>query len=538
MTTSKPLEPVITTDTIAEAEVVIGLHFDAEERALMVEGLNQRLVEYEKLRAIPLANSVAPSLIFEPRARAMSHAQPGRSRQSIQLPAIPALQRPQDLEELAFYPVTKLAQLLKTRQVTSLELTQMYLARLKRYDPLLQCVVTLTEALALTQARRADHEIERGDYRGPLHGIPWGAKDLLAVHGIPTTWGALPYKDQIFDFDATVVQRLEAAGAVLLGKLTTGSLAWNDVWFGGKTKNPWDMTQGASGSSAGSASATAAGLVGFAIGTETMGSIVSPCARCGVTGLRPTYGRVSRHGAMALSWSMDKIGPIARSVEDCALVFDAIHGADGKDQSAVDQPFVWEPTLNLRDLRIGYVERGFATEHENKPYDDATLATLRALGATLIPLELPDYPHDAMMLILYAEAAAAFDELTRTDRDALLARQGQEAWPNSFRMARLLPAVEYIQLNRLRTQLMQQMAKVMASVDVYLQPDVDGSDIALTNFTGHPAVVLPNGLSSTGIPTSAMILIGQLDGEAQVLAVAKAYQDATDFHQQHPPLKG
>ncbi len=537
MATSRPPETIITTETLAEAETVIGLRFTADERALMVEGLNQRLAEYEKLRAIPLKNGVAPALMFEPRWADLPAAQPEQQRPPILLHNTTALQRPQNIEALAFYPVTQLAHLLKTRQVTSVELTQLYLARLKRYDTVLQCVVTLTEELALAQATRADAEIARGQHRGPLHGIPWGVKDLLAVRGVPTTWGALPYKDQVFDFDATVVQCLEAAGAVLLGKLTTGSLAWNDVWFGGQTKNPWNIAQGASGSSAGSASATAAGLVGFAIGTETMGSIVSPCARCGVTGLRPTYGRVSRHGAMALSWSMDKIGPIARAVEDCALVFAAIHGADGKDVTTVDRPFVWDPNLNWPDLRIGYVERGFADEHENKPYDDATLATLRTLGATLIPLELPDYPHEAMMLILYAEAAAAFDELTRSDRDVLLARQGQEAWPNSFRKARLIPAVEYIQLNRLRTQLMQQMAKVMASVDVYLQPDVDGSDSALTNFTGHPAVVLPNGLSAAGIPTSAMTFVGQLDGEATVLAVAKAYQDATDFHQPHPRLE-
>jgi Asp-tRNA(Asn)/Glu-tRNA(Gln) amidotransferase A subunit family amidase len=537
MATSTPIAQFITIDTIVETEKVIGLNFTLAERELMVEGLNQRLVEYEKLRAIPLDNRVAPAFVFEPRQPTTARPQP--EQQPIILSAIPSLQRPHNLEELAFYPVTHLAKLLETRQVTALELTQMYLARLKRYDPVLQCVVTLTEELALAQATRADAEIASGQYRGPLHGIPWGAKDLLAVRGAPTTWGALPYRNQVFDLDATVVQRLEAAGAVLLAKLTTGSLAWGDVWFGGKTKNPWNTEQGASGSSAGSASATAAGLVGFAIGTETMGSITSPCARCGVTGLRPTYGRVSRHGAMALSCSMDKIGPICRSVEDCALVFQAIHGPDGKDVTVIDQPFVWKPDVNhtnLRDLRIGYVKRGFATEHENKPYDDATLETLRSLGATLIPIELPDYPHEALMMILYAEAAAAFDDLTRSNRDDLLARQGKDAWPNQFRMARLMPAVEYIQLNRIRTQVMQDMAKVMARVDVYLQPDVDGSDMAITNFTGHPAVVLPNGLSSAGIPTSAMIFIGQLDGEAQVLAVAKAYQDATEFHQQHPPL--
>ena len=536
MTTHTPTVQPITTDTISEAEKVIGLQFTAAERELMRDGLNQRLVDYEKLRAIPLANDVAPALIFEPRQAGVTLALPAQPRPPINVSHTPAIERPQNLAEVAFYPVTHLAKLLTTKQVTSLELTQLYLARLKRYDPALQCVVTLLEERALAQAARADAEIAAGQYRGPLHGIPWGVKDLLAVRGVPTTWGALPYKDQMIDLDATVVQRLDAAGAVLVAKLTTGSLAWNDVWFGGMTKNPWDREQGASGSSAGSASATAAGLVGFAIGTETMGSITSPCARCGVTGLRPTYGRVSRHGAMALSWSMDKIGPIARSVEDCALVFDAIHGPDGQDITVVDRPFTWNSTVDFRDLRIGYAQRAFATESETQAYDDATLAVFRALGATLIPIELPAYPLDAMMLILYAEAAAAFDELTRSNRDDLLVRQGEEAWPNSFRKARLLPAVEYIQLNRLRTQIIQAQARVMETVDVYLQPNIWGSDQAITNFTGHPAVVLPNGFSAAGIPISSMIFIGQLYGEAQALAVAKAYQDATPFHQAHPLL--
>lgn len=537
MTTNISTEALLTPAVIAEAEKVIGLTFTEAERALMVDGLQERLVEYEQLRAIPIENSVAPALVFAPQQALARKPSFDLATRPLTLSVTSAPQRPSNLEDVAFYPVTQLAKLIETRQVTSLELTQMYLARLKRYDPVLQCVVTLTEELALAQAARADTEIANGHYCGPLHGIPWGVKDLLAVRGLPTTWGALPYKDQVIDVDATVVQQLEAAGAVLVAKLTTGSLAWNDVWFGGKTKNPWNIEQGASGSSAGSASATAAGLVGFAIGTETMGSITSPCNRCGATGLRPTFGRVSRYGAMALSWSMDKIGPICRSVEDCAVVFNAIHGADGQDSAAVDQPFVWNPSVDWGNLRVGYVERSFAADYPNKGHDQATLATLRELGATLIPIQLPDYPHKAMMGILYAEAAAAFDELTRSDRDDLLARQGKEAWPNSFRKARLLPAVEYIQLNRVRTQIIQSMAKVMATVDVYLQPNLDGSDLAITNYTGHPAVVLPNGFSEAGIPISSMIFIGQLYGEATALAVAKAYQDATDFHRRQPSLK-
>ncbi|MFN8486488.1 MAG: amidase [Caldilineaceae bacterium] len=538
MTTNTSTEAPLTSAVIAEAEKVIGLTFTDAERALMIDGLQERLVEYEQLRAIPIENSVAPALVFAPQQALAPKLQLDLTARPLTLGVTPTPQRPSNLEEVAFYPVTQLAKLIETRQVTALELTQMYLARLKRYDPVLQCVVTLTEELALAQAARADAEIANGHYRGPLHGIPWGVKDLLAVRGLPTTWGALPYKDQVIDVDATVVQRLDAAGAVLVAKLTTGSLAWNDVWFGGKTKNPWNIEQGASGSSAGSASATAAGLVGFAIGTETMGSITSPCNRCGATGLRPTFGRVSRYGTMALSWSMDKIGPICRSVEDCAIVFNAIHGADGQDSAAVDQPFVWNPTVDWRNLRVGYVERSFAADYPNKAHDQTTLATLRELGATLTPIQLPAYPHKALMGILYAEAAAAFDELTRSNRDDLLARQGKEAWPNSFRKARLLPAVEYIQLNRVRTQIMQAVAKVMETVDLYLQPNLDGSDISITNYTGHPAVVLPNGFSEAGIPISSMIFIGQLYGEATALAVAKAYQDVTTFHRRQPPLQG
>jgi Asp-tRNA(Asn)/Glu-tRNA(Gln) amidotransferase A subunit family amidase len=397
-------------------------------------------------------------------------------------------------------------------------------------------VVTLTEDLALAQAQRADEELAAGYDRGPLHGIPWGAKDLLATHGIRTTWGAEPYQEQVIDHDATVVQRLEEAGAVLVAKLSTGALAYGDIWFGGQTKNPWDLSEGSSGSSAGPGAATAAGLVGFAIGTETMGSIISPGARCGVTGLRPTFGRVSRHGCMALSWSMDKIGPMCRSVTDCALVFNAIYGPDGLDTIVADRPFVWEPAADLKGQRIGYAPRAFDVERQGQMHDVKTLSLLRELGAELVPITLPDYPHEMMMLILFAEAAAAFDELTRSNQDDLLTRQSADAWPNIWRVARLIPAVEYIQANRLRTQLMGAMARVMAQIDLYLQPNVPGSELALTNYTGHPAVVLPNGFSAAGKPVSSMVLIGQLYGEAELLAAAKVYQDATDFHHRRPTL--
>jgi Asp-tRNA(Asn)/Glu-tRNA(Gln) amidotransferase A subunit family amidase len=433
--------------------------------------------------------------------------------------------------------VTTLARLVRARKVTSVELTQMYLARLKKYGPRLECVITLTEDLALTQARKADEEIAAGRYRGPLHGIPYGAKDLLATKGIRTTWGSKPYMEQVPDHDATVIERLEQAGAVLVAKLTLGELAWGDVWFGGKTRNPWNYEQGSSGSSAGPASATAAGLVGFAIGTETWGSIISPSTRCGVAGLRPTYGRVSRAGAMALSWSMDKIGPICRSVEDCALVFEAICGPDGKELSVADLPFSWDPAADLKTIRVGYLKKAFEEDSKTKKNDQAVLEVLRSAGIELVPFELPaNLPIQSLAIILNAEAAAAFDELTRSNRDDLMARQERNAWPNAFRTARFIPAVEYIQANRVRTLLMEEMAKRMKAVDVYVAPSFGGDDGLLTNLTGHPAVVVPNGFDEKGSPTS-ISFIGGLYEEAKMLRVALAYEQATDFHTRHPVLK-
>jgi Asp-tRNA(Asn)/Glu-tRNA(Gln) amidotransferase A subunit family amidase len=525
----------ISPEEIAAAEKLIGLEFTEAERSLMVKNVNENLAHFQKLRTVPLENSVSPALHFKPIGPAASPS-PVEVRKPIKLSPISELPVPSNLEELAFYPVTHLAHLLKNRQITSVALTEMYLNRLKRYGPRLECVVTLTEELALAQAQHADEEIAAGRYRGPLHGIPWGAKDLLATKGFPTTWGATPYKDQVIETDAAVVERLEAAGAVLIAKLTLGALAYGDVWFGGKTRTPWKLDEGSSGSSAGSGAATGAGLVGFSIGTETHGSIVSPCTQCGVTGLRPTFGRVSRYGAMALSWSMDKIGPMCRSVEDCAAVFQAIYGPDGRDLAVVDAPFEWNPRLDLAHLRIGYLKSAFEAERENRAPDDEALALLSSLGINLIPVELPEsYPIQALELLLVVEAAAAFDELTRSNRDDLLVRQDPEAWPNLFRQARLIPAVEYIQANRIRALVMQAMAKVMAEVDVYVAPSFAEHNLLSTNLTGHPTVVVPHGFTAAGLPTS-LSFIGRLYDEATVLAVAKAYQDATDFHLKHPPL--
>ncbi len=500
----------------------------------MREGVQEHRDHYGILRDIALDNSVPPAFAFDPRLPGMVF---DTERQPFILSATEAPPLPANLEDVAFWPVTHLAHLIRTRQVTSVALTQMYLARLKRYDPVLHCVITLTEERAMEQARRADAEIAAGHYRGPLHGIPWGVKDLLAVRGYPTTWGAEPYQDQMLDLDATVVERLDAAGAVLIAKLSVGALAWGDVWFGGMTRTPWNVEEGSSGSSAGSAAAVAGGLVGFAIGTETYGSIVSPSTQCRVTGLRPTFGRVSRHGAMALSWTMDKIGPLARSVEDCAWVFNAIYGPDSHDLTVTDYPFNWNPDLKPADLRIGYVQSAFDDAHEQKALDDQTLDVLRSLGVNLIPMALPDYPaqtYEALTLILEAEAAAYFSELTLSNRDDLLTRQIKDAWPNVFRTARLIPAVEYIQANRVRTLLMRAMASIMQDIDVYVAPSFS-STLILTNLTGHPAVAVPNGVTENGKPSS-ITFTGRLYGEAAALAVAKAYQDAAGFHALCPPL--
>ncbi len=541
----------VTPGMIRQAEWISGLEFSPADRKLMLDGVNDTLKDFAKLRDVPVDNGIAPALRFDPTPA--TPPAPGPSAKTVveMIDSGPA-ERPAADEDLAFAPVTLLSRLIRDRKISSVELTRFYLDRLRRFDPLLECVITYTEELALHQAETADREIAAGLYRGPLHGIPWGGKDLLAVPGYPTTWGAAPYRDQTRPETATVVSRLEEAGAVLTAKLTLGALAWGDVWFGGTTKNPWKTDQGSSGSSAGSASATAAGLVGFAIGTETWGSIVSPCTRCGATGLRPTFGRVSRHGAMALSWSMDKIGPIARSVEDLALVFHAIQGADGHDPTAVDRPFEWPPRRDIGSLRIGYVQslfeedrarlaeddEGKARLREWQEFDNRTLDTLRGLGARLEPIALPDdLPVGSLGLILTAEAATAFDELTRSGRDDLLTRQVADAWPNVFRQGQLLPAVEYLRANRIRTMVMQRMATLLRGFDAYIAPSYGGDNLLLTNLTGHPAVVLPNGFrAGDGTPTSITIM-GSLYGETHALAIARAYQEATDFHLKRPPLK-
>jgi len=522
----------ITKNDLVFAERLISMEFTDAKRDSMLEGINTNLDNYLSLREYPLPNSVVPALQFNPIPVGAEFEQ---TQYPIKFSPISKIIRPDDLEEVAFWTVRELAELIRSRQVTAVELTELYLRRLKKYGPDLECVITVTEELALKQARRADQEIAAGHYKGYLHGIPYGAKDLLAVKNYKTTWGAVPYRDQVINEDAVVIQKLEEAGAILVAKLTLGALAWGDVWFDGKTRNPWNLEQGSSGSSAGPGSATAAGLVGFSIGTETWGSIVSPSTRNGVSGLRPTYGRVSRTGAMALSWSMDKIGPMCRSVEDCIIVFNAIYGPDGIDQTLVSLPFNYKHDVNLSGLKIGFLKSSFEDTAIVTENDKNVLAVLRSLGANLTPIELPEYPINNLSFILSAEAAAAFDELTRTGRDDDMVRQIKNAWPNELRTARFIPAVEYIQANRIRTKLIQDMETLMQTIDVYVTPSFGGDNLLRTNLTGHPCVVLPNGFNPEGSPTS-ISFIGRIFDEGIVLAVAQAYQEATDWHRQYPDL--
>ena len=503
-----------------------------------VERLKRQTEQLDALHKVPLDNAVAPALLFNPLPAGAAPPAPPAVRRPAALPRVAVRAVPGD-DDLAFLPVTELAALVRARKVTSTQLTELYLSRLKRFDPTLQAVVTLTEERARRQAKAADEEIARGRYRGPLHGIPWGAKDLLAVKGYPTTWGAAPFRNQMLDEDATVVKRLDAAGAVLVAKLTLGELAMGDVWFGGTTKNPWKTDQGSSGSSAGPASATAAGLMGFTIGSETLGSISSPSTRCGVTGLRPTFGRVPRTGAMALSWTMDKLGPICRTVEDCALVLGEILGPDGLDQTVIPAAYDWSATRSPRSLRVGYVKAAFERDEKDyptKPFDLAALDVVRSVAGELIPVELPDLPYGAMRIILTAEAAAAFDGLTRSGRDAELAQQGEDAWPNTFRVARFIPAVDYINAIRLRRVAMERWAALMKTVDVIVAP-TNSLQLVATNLTGHPSVIVPSGFRPDGTPVSITFL-GGLFEEGKALTVANAYQRATAWHTRRPVLNG
>lgn len=525
--------PEFDTTIITEAQNLMGLYFDTAEMHQMQQNLSRNLLQYQDMRKFHLDNSVAPAIIFKP----LVIENPGETTEESHYTSYEDLERPESDTDLAFMTVGELSWLYRTGQVSSVELTNIYLGRLRQYSDSLHCVVTLTENLALDQARKADKEFAEGIYRGPLHGIPYGVKDLLAVEGYGTTWGAAPYQNQVIDQTATVVRKLEEAGAVLVAKLSMGALAMGDVWYGGKTRNPWNPERGSSGSSAGSAAATSAGLVGFSLGTETLGSIVSPSTRCGVSGLRPTFGRVSRYGAMALSWSMDKIGPICRSAEDCAMVFDIIRGSDGLDLSIHDAAFNYNARRDIKSLRIGYYESSFDKDNGGSPQARDVLKVFRKMGIEPVPVEMEfdGIPLQSLGIILNAEAAAAFDELTRSNLDSVLTSQGNWSWPNTFRSARFIPAVEYIQANRHRTILMQQMDDIMKDFDVIITTSFGGEQLSVTNLTGHPCVVVPCGFSRKINPVS-ISFIGPLDGEDNILRVAARYQEETGWDEMHPPL--
>jgi Asp-tRNA(Asn)/Glu-tRNA(Gln) amidotransferase A subunit family amidase len=537
---ARPTAPdEITVPMLRAAQQLMGLNFGDAQLDSTRRNLTGYRDSYEALRKIPLPNSVSPSVVFDPRPLRLRQAGLTTSKNdACKLPQSPKVKVPANRDDLAFYTVRQLGELLRTKQISSEELTQFSLARLKKYDPKLHCVISLTEELALKQARQADQEIKAGKYRGPLHGIPFGVKDLFSAKGYKTTWGSVPYKDQTLDEDAAVVERLRDAGAVLVAKLTLGELAQGDVWFGEKTRTPWDITKGSSGSSAGSASAVAAGLVPFAIGTETLGSIVSPSTACGVTGLRPTYGRVSRANAMALSWTMDKAGPLTRSAEDCAIVLAALTaaGPDARDPATMQAPnsFRYAFDTNVKKMRVGYLKSAFDQNYPTKANDQASLEALRKLGVELVPIELPAIAPGALRFVLTAEGAAAFDDLTRSGKDAQMVLQNRFAWPNTFRSSRFIPAVEYIQAQRVRSLLIEQMDTQLKGLDAYIAPSFS-ANLTLTNLTGHPAIALPNGFTAAGLPTT-ITFMGQLYEEGKLLALAKAYQDATEFDEKHPVL--
>ncbi len=560
-------EPEVTLAMIRDASALSGLELTEDEAQALVEGVNRNLQGYSELREYKLENGVAPPIHF-------STIVPGMQIDMVERPfrmsSYTDLERPNDLEEVAFWPLAKLAELVRSRKVSSLELTQMYLGRLKRYNPKFNNTVTFLDDLALQEARKADEEIGRGFYRGPLHGLPWGAKDILAVKNYPTTWGSNAFKGQKMDYEATVVTLLRDAGAVLIAKLTTGELASGDRWFGGRTRNPWNSNNGSSGSSAGSASATVAGCVAFAIGTETSGSILSPSVACGASGLRPTYGRVSRFGAMTLRWTGDRLGPICRTVEDCALVFKSIAKPDENDQSVLNIPFNWDMDLDVTQFKVAYFQDAFADDSGKKSdwmaNDKKSLEILEAVGITLHPIDVPmkDFSTEPLRA-LSAESSAAFESFLLEDRDDELTRPSRAG---GWRVNQTVPAVAYLQAQRVRGIMMQELSDALGDFDVYVTPYGDSrtrlsvnpqpSDppptaasptsppprrsatshfFQMANHACYPAVAVCNGFGDDGLPTG-IVFVGKPFSETKILAVAKAFQDAAGFYQRVPNLDG
>jgi Asp-tRNA(Asn)/Glu-tRNA(Gln) amidotransferase A subunit family amidase len=520
---------------LKSAAKIIDLTYTQKELDTMYAGVMENFENYRLMHKEHLDNSVPMSLWQNPVLPGM-HFNTKQQTIDWNIPTNINLQK--NKNDLAFYSVLELASLIKNKKISSVALTQFFIDRLKKYSDTLQCVISFTDAIAMEQAKQADAEIAKGKYRGPLHGIPYGLKDLFAVKGTKTTWGAAPYKDQTIETDAYVYTRLKEAGAVLVAKFTLGALAMGDYWYGGRTKNPWNLTRGSSGSSAGSASATVAGLVPFAIGTETWGSITSPAGTCGATGLRPTFGSISRSGAMTLSWSLDKAGPICRSAEDAAIVFSSIHGTDGKDQSAVNMPFNYQPVTSLKGKKIAYAKNYYDKLTDTSLNEWKVLDVYRKLGVELIPVNFPDsgvYHFNIMDVVISAECAAAFDEFTRNGLDDQMTRQGKYDWPNSFRVSRLMPAVEYVNANRHRYLLMQKVNELMQQYDAVICPNFGGNQSAITNLTGHPVIVFPTGFNKLQLPTS-ITLVGKLYDEATIISIAKWYQSATNWNKLHPTM--
>ncbi|WP_067036453.1 amidase [Allomuricauda sp. CP2A] len=518
---------------VKRSERLIGIHFPKEGRDTLYPYLKRNREGYDSLRKFPLGNDVFPAVRFDPVPFGFEMPEQA-DNQTWEIPD--HVEIPEPYNDLAFYTIPQLASLIKHQKITSTELTQFFLARLKKYQPTLQCSISITDSLALAQAERADEELKNGIYRGILHGIPYGTKDLMSVPGYTTTWGAAPYQNQVLDETATVVKKLEDAGAILVAKLVSGALARGDVWFGGKTKNPWDIKQGASGSSAGSGSATSAGLVPFALGTETLGSITSPSTRNGITGLRPTYGRVSRYGVMSLSWSMDKVGPMGRNAEDCAIVFSVIQGKDKKDLTTVDLPFGVDWDKDIAHLKIAYLKKDIEKDTTESGDNLRTaLKKLEEMGVHPIPVEMPkEIPYRGFDIILRAEAGAFFDELVRSGEVDMMVEQDQRSRANSLRQSRFIPAVEYLQANRQRQVLIEKMHSLMKDYDVLISPTFGNDQLLATNLTGHPVIAIPTGLDKENHPTS-MTFVGNLYDEASILLLAKAFQEQTAFDELHPP---
>jgi Asp-tRNA(Asn)/Glu-tRNA(Gln) amidotransferase A subunit family amidase len=547
-------ETPISVEIIAAAERVAGVVYSDAERAAMLDNIVAQIDLARRRRALTLPVDLAPATRFDPRLPGWSARDPGPFR-PVEPPPAPL---PANVDDIAFASVARLSTWIKTGAITSVRLTEIYLDRIARLNAKLKCFATVTSELALEQARAADKRLAQGAWLGPLHGIPWGCKDILDTAGIVTGWGAEPYQGRVPDHDASVVQRLAAAGAVMLGKTSVGALAYGDIWYGGRTSNPWNVEEGSSGSSAGSASATAAGLAAFAIGTETLGSIVAPSLRCGATGLRPTFGRVPRSGAMPLCWTLDKIGPICRSVADTALVLNAINGANPADPCNIPAPFGFDAAAPIKGLRVGYYPEDFAAEGADD-LDRAALDAARGLGLELVALERPDLPYGALMSVLTAEAAASFEELTLSDADDSLTWQEPGAWPNTFRKARFLSAIDHIQLDRLRRRVMQDMDLAFAGVDAMIGPCLIGPMLIITNFTGHPCLVMRCGFRSA--PTRSQVslararldqgdevsgpqhsvphgicLWGRLFDEGVILGIGAALEEVFAVSDRRPPL--